>query len=83
MAQTRTKTKKSTPKNSFVKASNQKKSLSLPTGYVGQLTTPTKVDKKLAIITPNTSPTDKMKAHNTMSPMDIEAQKISINNHIN
>ena len=77
------KTGKSTLNNSIIKAPSLKINLSLPTGYVGQLSTPTKDVKMVAIITLNISLNDKMKVDNTVAPMEVDPQQIFKNNHSN
>ena len=71
------KTRKSTSKNSITKASSLKTSLSFPTSHAGQLTTPTKYDKIVEIITQTTSPNNKMKLDNTTAPIEVEPRQNS------
>ena len=82
MAKTR-QTERKFSKNSITKASSLKKSLSLPSGYVGQITTPTKDVKQGAISTPKKYPKDKMNVDNFSAPMEVEPQQFHKINHSN
>ena len=82
MAKTR-QTGKNFSKNSITNASSLKTSLNLPPSYVGKLTTPTKEVKNGTIVTPNKSPKDKMHVDNLITPMEVEPQQMSKNNHSN
>ena len=60
-----------------------KTSLKTPPDYVAQLTTPTKDHPTNIIIMLDMHQIEERKVDNSTSPMDIESQQISKNNHYN
>ena len=79
MAKTRA-TKNSSFKTSIVK-SNQKTSLKSPPGCLTQLTTPTKDYPTVTIMTLDKHQIKKKKVDNMASPIDLDPQQNSTNNH--